>query len=168
MRWTPEQYAEYAARSTKPAAAVPKPVTTVTPQLEAPAIASHRFTVPGPPMGKPRMTRRDKWAKRDVVVRYRAYADAIRAACGPVPADPVGVAVLAYIAMPASWSEKKKSRMDGTPHQAKPDYDNIIKSIGDSLFDDDSVLCAGSCVKFWCREGHERTVVTVVYTNRAV
>lgn len=130
-------------------------------------ILRHTFTVPGDPMGKPRMTQRDVWKKREVVVRYRAYADAIREACGPVPENPVAVSVMAYIAMPASWSERKRARYDGTINRQRPDYDNISKSIGDSLFEDDSILGLGSCVKFWCREGTQRTVVSVLYLNDA-
>ena len=34
---------------------------------------SFDFTMRGDPMGKPRMTQRDKWQKRPVVVRYRQY-----------------------------------------------------------------------------------------------
>ena len=30
-----------------------------------------RFTIPGAPMGKPRMTKQDKWKKRACVVRFR-------------------------------------------------------------------------------------------------
>jgi len=162
MNLSPTQYSEYLARQTrqKPSTGVP-----VTP-MKGPVLA-HKFVVPGNPMGKPRMTQRDVWAKRDVVVRYRAYADAIRAACGPVPENPVGVNVIAYIAMPASWSEKKKASLDGLGQRQKPDYDNISKSIGDALFSDDSVLFAATCVKFWCREGHQRTAVSVLYLGDA-
>jgi uncharacterized cupin superfamily protein len=38
------------------------------------------FTIPGNPVGKPRMTQRDKWAKRPAVLRYREWADRARAA----------------------------------------------------------------------------------------
>ncbi len=30
------------------------------------------------PMGKPRMTRADKWKQREVVMRYRAFCDEVR------------------------------------------------------------------------------------------
>lgn len=38
-----------------------------------------------------------------------------------------------FIPMPNSWSEKKKARMNGFPHEATPDTDNITKAIKDSL-----------------------------------
>ena len=34
------------------------------------------FTVT--PIGKPRMTQRDRWAKRDCVLRYYAFKDSIK------------------------------------------------------------------------------------------
>ena len=40
-----------------------------------------RFVVEGSPVPKPRMTQRDQWEKRPEVIRYREYADAVRAAC---------------------------------------------------------------------------------------
>jgi len=40
------------------------------------------ITVPGNPVGKPRMTRKDKWAQRPCVLRYREWADRARAAAG--------------------------------------------------------------------------------------
>jgi len=35
------------------------------------------FFVPSKPKPKPRMTRRDKWAKRDIVMSYRAWEDLV-------------------------------------------------------------------------------------------
>lgn len=43
------------------------------------------FTIPGTPVGKPRQTQRDKWAERDCVLRYRAWADRARRICQPLP-----------------------------------------------------------------------------------
>jgi len=40
--------------------------------------------------------------------------------------------------MPASWSKKKRALMNETPHQAKPDIDNMLKAVFDSLLTDDS------------------------------
>lgn len=49
---------------------------------------SVRFVVPGTPIGKPRMTQRDKWRvgpkARPCVQRYRDWADAIRQAADQV------------------------------------------------------------------------------------
>jgi hypothetical protein len=74
-----------------------------------------KIVVPGTPMGKPRMTRSDKWKKRDCVVRSRAYADLIRSVSGPLP-DPEQIADLswtAYFARPKAGHRRKRSRQLG-------------------------------------------------------
>ena len=40
------------------------------------------YTIYGEPVPKPRMTQRDKWAKRPCVLRYRMWADMVRATVG--------------------------------------------------------------------------------------
>ena len=102
------------------------------------------------PMGKPRMTQRDKWAQRPCVMRYRAYADEMRRqTTGKVPADVVGLSWCAYMPMPKSWSKKKKLAMEGTLHRQKPDRDNIDKGILDILFKEDSGIAKGCTEKRW-------------------
>ena len=61
--------------------------------------------VRGEPIGKPRMTKRDKWKQRECVLRYRAWADAARAAAGVhltalQSGDPKNVFVRAYFPLP--------------------------------------------------------------------
>lgn len=147
------------------------PVETVFPPLSpAPVIATenngwgmHAFEVPGEPMGKPRMTRRDTWKKRPVVLRYREYCDRIRAAAGKVPENVYSVIVFAYMPMSPSWSQKKKRLMLDQLMQQRPDWDNIAKAVCDALFTEDSYVAGGICWKFWCEQGQERTVVRVLY-----
>jgi Holliday junction resolvase RusA-like endonuclease len=126
---------------------------------------AYAFTVLGPPMGKPRMTQRDRWMKRPAVVRYREYCDRIRAAAGPMPASPYAIAIIAWIPMPESWSHKKKLKMCGQMCQQKPDWDNISKAVCDALLEDDAVLGGGTCWKFWCIQGHEKTEITVLMND---
>jgi len=121
------------------------------------------FTVGGDPMGKPRMTQRDKWQKRPCVIRYRAYCDKIRAEAGKVPDNPLAVHIKAFIPMAESWSKKKKAEMRGKRQRLKPDWDNIGKAICDALFKEDSCLAVGIAEKFWCDAGQERTEVRVIY-----
>lgn len=96
------------------------------------------------------MTQRDKWAKRPVVMRYRAFADKVRASA---PANmitaPISVSWTAYISMPDSWSAKKKDAMRGKLHQSKPDRDNIDKGILDALWESDSCIATGTIEKRW-------------------
>jgi Holliday junction resolvase RusA-like endonuclease len=121
------------------------------------------FIVKGVPMGKPRMTQRDKWQKRPCVIRYRLYCDQIREEAGEIPPEPLAVHIKAFLPMAASWSKKKKAENVGKRQRLKPDWDNIGKAICDALFDEDSCIAVGITEKFWCNEGDERTEVTVIY-----
>ncbi len=78
------------------------------------------------PCPKPRMTQRDRWAKRPAVMRYRAFCDDVRAA--GVMLYPCGLHITFIVPMPKSWSERKKCEMDGQPHQQRPDVDNYGKA----------------------------------------
>jgi Holliday junction resolvase RusA-like endonuclease len=109
-----------------------------------------KIIVPVEPVGKPRMTQRDKWVKRDCVLRYYRYKDNIRIfAGGRITDDYNKVSWKAYFTMPESWSNKKKDGMRGEYHMVKPDRDNIDKGILDALFRQDSHVCAGTLEKFW-------------------
>src|SRR5688572_7856631 len=94
------------------------------------------FTIPGLPVGQPRMTRRDKWKRRPCVMRYRAWADSARIAAGVLP-DPSKVISFdwkAFFPPPDSWSKKRRAEAIGKPHRSSPDRDNIDKAILDALF----------------------------------
>lgn len=109
-----------------------------------------KITIHIEPIGKPRMTQRDKWARRPVVLRWFDFKDQLKAACiGQIPEGTVSVSWKAYISMPKSWSAKRKREMEGTPHFSKPDRDNIDKGILDSLFHDDSHIYHGVLTKLW-------------------
>lgn len=118
-----------------------------------------RVNIPICPMGAVRQNRSDAWRKRPAVLRYRAYKDAIRASYRSSVnriIDPVGVDIVAWLPMPASWSEKKRREMDGKYHRQKPDKDNIEKGVLDALFTDDSGIATGTTSKYWCVAGQER------------
>ncbi len=103
------------------------------------------------PNPKPRMTRRDKWAKRPAVLRYFAFKDEVRLK-GVV--YEYGKAITFHMPMPKSWSKKKKAEMDGKPHKQRPDIDNMIKSLFDSLYDEDAhIWWVGETKKLWAYEG---------------
>lgn len=113
------------------------------------------IVVAGPPMGKPRMTQRDKWKQRDCVRRYRAWADHFRACI----AEQVGqlpdvetvdsVSWTAYFTPPKSWSEKRKLESIGQQHRVKPDRDNIDKAVLDIMFKKDQAIATGTIKKRW-------------------
>jgi len=102
------------------------------------------------PMGKPRMTQRDKWAKRDCVLRYHAFADKLREYFKDIDLSCIhSLSWTAYFPMPDSWSKKKKRNMRGQPHWNKPDRDNVDKAILDALFKNDSGISIGILSKRW-------------------
>jgi Holliday junction resolvase RusA-like endonuclease len=121
-------------------------------------------------MGKPRMTQRDVWKKRPVVLRYRDYCDRIREAAPTrlKTLDVYAVNVVAHIAVPVSWSLKKKRRMDTAIHRTRPDWDNIGKAVCDALFKEDSGIADGRTQKFWCLEGEQCTEITIWFFKNAV
>jgi len=99
------------------------------------------------PVPKPRMTQRDKWHKRGCVVRYWDFKDEVRRLNVKLPAH--GAWVTFYLPMPKSWSNKKRDEMYLTPHRQKPDLDNLIKALGDAVYDDDSVIWDIRASKWW-------------------
>lgn len=123
------------------------------------------LVLPGDPIGKPRQTRRDRWQRRACVVRYRAWADALRALARELPADPPArVDVTAHMELPASWSKAKKAELAGKPHRAKPDVDNIAKAVLDALWPDgDEAIAWIHARKVWATEGAEGSVTVTIH-----
>jgi Holliday junction resolvase RusA-like endonuclease len=103
------------------------------------------------PVGKPRMTRSDKWKQRPPVIRYRMFCDEARLHEIRVPES--GAHITFVLPMPQSWSKKKRVAMDGQPHQQKPDLDNLTKSLLDALFEDDSHIWDTRTSKLWGETG---------------
>lgn len=103
------------------------------------------------PTPAPRQTRSDTWNPRPCVLRYRAFKDEVRSK--RVKYD-VGQSITFHMPMPPSWSKKKKIAHNGQPHTCKPDIDNILKSLFDSLYKDDShIWHMGEVKKIWAFEG---------------
>lgn len=98
------------------------------------------------PCPKPRMTRRDKWKKRLCVLRYWAFKDKCRVHRVQLPQP---CRVVFHMAMPKSWSAAKREHMDGQPHAAKPDLDNLIKGLWDAILKEDSHLSSVTAEKRW-------------------
>ena len=117
------------------------------------------------PIGKPRQTRRDKWAQRPCVLRYRAFADELRLAAGKLPADVHGLSWCAYLPIPKSWSKTKRLAMYGAPHRQTPDKDNIEKAVMDALFKQDSGIYFGGGQKYWQLAEGPRLEITLTYVE---
>ena len=105
-------------------------------------------------MAKPRMTRRDKWPPpRKCVAKYWKFKDELTACAekeGFVLGDRVYMEF--HLPMPKSWSKKKKLDLVGEPNLARPDLDNMIKSVGDCLKKDDQTIHEIIAKKFWSEE----------------
>jgi Holliday junction resolvase RusA-like endonuclease len=106
------------------------------------------------PMGKPRMTRRDKWKSpaRPAVARYRAFKDMVRV-YGVTLDMNLFYHVVFALPVPSSWSKKRKRELMYGPHQAKPDKDNLEKALLDALFAEDAAAWDGRCSKIWSPGG---------------
>ena len=112
------------------------------------------ITINVAPCSKPRMTRADKWKKRQCVTKFFAFRDAIKlSSIHNIALESFDIEF--YIPMPKSWSKKKKAKMNGEPHQQRPDLDNYIKAWCDSVFEEDSVVWRFKASKRWTdQEGH--------------
>lgn len=169
MAWTLEQLLQHKKRDSllglaqKPVAPPPAQPPAPAPATAPPPAQDYRqFVVPGKPVGKPRMTQRDKWQKRPCVLRYREFCDRCRAAAGELPAvPPARLHLVAFLPMPKSWSTKKREQLLGRGCRDKPDYDNLAKSVGDALFGNDATIYHGTTEKYWCLEGEECVEVQV-------
>ena len=116
------------------------------------------ITINVAPCSKPRMTRADKWKKRQCVVKFFAFRDAIKQSKYWEPHNLLSLEsfdIEFWIPMPKSWSKKKKAEMNGTPHKQRPDLDNFIKGWCDTVFEEDSVVWRFKASKRWTdKEGH--------------
>ena len=106
------------------------------------------------PCSKPRMTKRDRWAKRPSVLKFFAFRDAIKqSSVHNIALESFDIEF--YIQMPKSWSKKKKELHNGNPHKQRPDLDNYIKAWCDSVFEEDSVVWRFKASKRWTdKPGH--------------
>ena len=119
-----------------------------------------RLILPGPPvgMGRPRADTRRRPVRihnpQKSIDEQKRARDLVEGMWTGEPlGGPLRVDVLAYFAMPPSWSGAKKRRMSGEWHTSKPDRDNIEKLYLDALnglvWKDDALIADGRCAKFW-------------------
>jgi Holliday junction resolvase RusA-like endonuclease len=101
------------------------------------------------------MTQSDKWRKRKVTDRYwelKRQMKLIADSCHfEMPESDYHM--IFNIAMPNSWSEKKKESLNGQPHKQKPDKDNLEKGVLDALCEEDSYVWDGRVTKLWAYKG---------------
>lgn len=115
--------------------------------------------VKGVPVAKPRQSRRDSFLPRDVVLRYRAWKDAIRLVGACQFREPwesaVGITCSFILPIPASWPQKRRAAAirDEVLPLGRPDLDNLFKSVLDALsgmaYRDDSQVCSIAGAKLY-------------------
>lgn len=96
------------------------------------------------PVPKPRQTRSDKWKQRPCVVRYRDFADEVRAAGATLKnGDSITFVIATNV----------RSR-HGKPHEQRPDLDNLLKAFMDAILKEDSgIHTLGPLRKVWGESG---------------
>lgn len=64
-----------------------------------------------------------------------------------------GMSIKFFIPVPKTWGKKKKAIMHGKLHQNKPDIDNLMKAVLDSLLSEDKKIGQiGEIAKIWVNE----------------
>ena len=107
------------------------------------------------PVSKPRLTRRDRWARRPIVLRWFTFKDkmiSLAEKSGYKVASELDIEF--HIAMPPSWSKRKRQLLLGKPHRQRPDIDNLVKAFLDALCEEDSYVCDIRARKFWSNTGY--------------
>lgn len=90
-------------------------------------------------------------------MKYRNFCDELRFKVGnyKLPAE---VKMKLYIPVFKSYSNKKKERLIGSPHQQRPDIDNFVKAIFDALTEEDDYIYHVDAAKYWAKEGEGRII----------
>lgn len=106
------------------------------------------------PMGKPRMTKADRWKKRPCVLRYWEWCDRFRALLKEheLTMNPGVLNATFIVKMPNSWSKKKKAYYLDQPHEQRPDVDNMVKAVLDASFKKDEGVHTLRVNKIWGTE----------------
>lgn len=64
------------------------------------------------------------------------------------------VHIIFYIPVPKTWKKYKKEEMHMKLHQSKPDIDNLVKAVFDSLFTEDKYIADFRATKKWVNQKH--------------
>lgn len=114
----------------------------------------HRKSIRIDPQPAYRMGRRGR-TKNPRTHNYGRYRDELRilARGWTLPAD--RLYILFEIPMPASWSNKKRLAHFGTPHRQRPDTENLLKAVVDTLYEgNDAQLSDEHGAKVWSDVGY--------------
>lgn len=127
-----------------------KYILNITPQTNVRATQGDRifFRIPREklrPAGLSRLLRLEK---------YNEYKESISALVKQqrftIPEQ--NVHMIFYIPVPKTWKEYKKKEMHMKLHQQKPDIDNLVKAIFDSVFTEDKYIADFRATKRWVNQ----------------
>ena len=62
------------------------------------------------------------------------------------------VHMIFYLPVPKTWKEYKKKEMHMKLHQQKPDIDNLVKAVFDSIFTEDKYIADFRATKRWVNQ----------------
>jgi len=126
---------------------IKKVVFNITPQTNVRATQGDRvfFRIPRErlrPAGLKRLLRLEKYndykSSLSELAKKKSFA---------IPEQ--GVHILFYFPVPKSWTKSKKQEMHMKLHQSKPDIDNCIKALFDSLMKEDKYIADFRATKKW-------------------
>ena len=125
-----------------------------------------QFTIPGPPVGKgrPRFSTQGGKPRSYTPAVTREYEALIAARAGeamgvhPPLQTPLTVYIYAHMGIPLSWSKAKhKAALEGDIYPARPDVDNIAKTVLDGMngvvYEDDAQVTYLKVSKKYADEG---------------
>lgn len=106
------------------------------------------------PVAKPRMTQRDRWAKRPATTKYWKFVNTVKKLSSENGYKlQVPLSITFVVGMPMSWPKKKREQMNGKPHTQRPDLDNYIKAWKDCHGEDSHIWQYGMMQKIWGESG---------------
>ena len=107
------------------------------------------------PVAKCRMTQRDKFLNppRPCVRKYLDFKAEIELHCVALPCS--DGRVIFYLPMPSNWTDVAKAEMNHKPYveKRKNDVDNLLKTLMDAIFEDDSKVWDIRITKVWSYDG---------------
>ena len=121
--------------------------------MDGGVVMGAEIVYPITPVPAPRMTRRDRWAKRPCVLRYWEFRDEVRLRKVVLPDR---CHVVFVMPMPASWRDDYRYAMRHSPHTKKPDIDNLLKALLDAVFANDAHIHTIRAEKIWGERGEIR------------
>ena len=131
------------------------------------------FVVPGTvrPKERPRFTKSGRIFTPSKTLNYEKQVKASYESeypCGMAfPDEPIEMVINIYVAVPKSYSKKRKDHMICFEFPARrPDVDNQLKSIADALngtaYTDDSQIVSVTVHKFWSEESKAEITIREV------